>query len=44
LLELSYSVGGFMEGGFEKVAPAVEGMLTEQVARLKRYIETGKPT
>jgi uncharacterized protein YndB with AHSA1/START domain len=42
-LELGYSVGGFMEGGFEKMAPAVEGMLAEQVARLKRYIETGKP-
>lgn len=43
-LELAYSVGGFMEGGFEKMAPAVEAMLAEQVARLKRYIETGKPT
>jgi uncharacterized protein YndB with AHSA1/START domain len=43
-LELGYSVGGYMEGGFEKMAPAVEGMLTEQVTRLKRYIETGKPT
>jgi hypothetical protein len=44
LLELGYSVGGFMEGGFEKMAPAVEAMLTEQVTRLKHYIETGKPT
>jgi uncharacterized protein YndB with AHSA1/START domain len=43
-LELDYSVGGFMEGGFDKMAPAVEGMLGEQVARLKRYVETGKPT
>jgi hypothetical protein len=43
-LEMTYSVGGFMEGGFEKMAPAVEGMLAEQVGRLKHYIETGKPT
>jgi uncharacterized protein YndB with AHSA1/START domain len=43
-LELGYSVGGYMEGGFERVAPAVEGMLTEQVTRLRRYVETGKPT
>ena len=43
-LELGYSVGGFMEGGFEKMAPAVESVLGEQVSRLKRYVETGKPT
>ena len=43
-LELSYSVGGFIPGGFEKIAPAVEGMLREQLDRLKLFIETGKPT
>jgi uncharacterized protein YndB with AHSA1/START domain len=42
--ELSYSVGGFMEGGFEKIAPAVEAMLREQLDRLKMFAETGKPT
>ena len=42
--ELSYSVGGFIPGGFEKIAPAVEAMLREQVDRLKMFTETGKPT
>src|SRR5262252_2586798 len=43
-LDVSYSVGGFIPGGFEKIAPAVEGMLREQLDRLKQFIETGKPT
>ena len=43
-LELSYSVGGFIPGGFEKIAPAVEVMLREQVDRLKMFAETGTPT
>jgi uncharacterized protein YndB with AHSA1/START domain len=42
-LDLSYSVGGFITGGFEKTAPAVEGMLREQLDRLKLFVETGKP-
>ena len=42
--ELSYSVGGFIQGGFEKIAPAVEAMLREQFDRLKLFVETGKPT
>jgi uncharacterized protein YndB with AHSA1/START domain len=43
-LDLSYSVGGFIPEGFEKIAPAVEAMLREQLDRLKLFIETGKPT
>ena len=43
-LELSYGVGGFIPGGFEKMAPAVEAMLREQLDRLKLFVETGKPT
>ena len=42
-LELSYSVGGIISGGFEKMSPAVEAMLREQFDRLKLFIETGKP-
>jgi uncharacterized protein YndB with AHSA1/START domain len=38
-----YVVGGFMEGDFEKIAPAVDAMLGEQIGRLKRFVETGKP-
>lgn len=41
---LSYSVGGFFQGGFEKIAPAVEAVLGEQLRRLKLFVETGKPT
>jgi uncharacterized protein YndB with AHSA1/START domain len=43
-LQLTYSVGGFMEGEFEKIAPAVESMLSDQLNRLKLFVETGKPT
>ena len=43
-LQLSYSVGGFIDGGFEKIAPAVEGVLRGQLDRLKQFAETGKPT
>jgi uncharacterized protein YndB with AHSA1/START domain len=43
-VELSYSVGGFIQGGFEKIAPAVESMLNDQLNRLKLFVETGKPT
>jgi hypothetical protein len=42
-MELTYSVGGFFPGGFEKIAPGVEAMLGEQALRLKRVVETGKP-
>jgi hypothetical protein len=43
-IQLSYSVGGFIEGGFEKMAPAVESMLSDQLNRLKLFVETGNPT
>jgi uncharacterized protein YndB with AHSA1/START domain len=43
-VQLSYSVGGFIVGGFDKIAPAVESMLREQFERLKLFVETGKPT
>ncbi|MBZ5553759.1 MAG: SRPBCC domain-containing protein [Acidobacteriia bacterium] len=40
---LSYSVGGYMQGGFEKIAPIVDAVLGEQFNRFKTYVETGKP-
>ena len=43
-LDLLYSVGGFIPSGFEKMAPAVESMLRDQLDRLKLFVETGKPT
>ena len=42
-LDLTYSVGGFMAGGFEAIAPAVEKVVKEQADRLKRFVETGVP-
>jgi uncharacterized protein YndB with AHSA1/START domain len=43
-LDLTYDFGGYAKGGIgaEWAAP-VDGVLAEQVARLKRYVETGKP-
>jgi hypothetical protein len=41
-LQLSYSVGGYMQGGFEKMAPAVDEVLNEQIQRLKVFVEAGK--
>jgi uncharacterized protein YndB with AHSA1/START domain len=43
-IQLSYSAGGFIDGGFEKIAPAVESVLRGQLDRLKQFVETGKPT
>ncbi|KRA65845.1 ATPase [Caulobacter sp. Root655] len=38
----TYDVGGYMKGGLDKIAPAVDGVLNEQLDRLKAYVETGK--
>ncbi len=38
---LTYGVGGYMPGGFEKIALAVDGVLGEQLQRLKSFTETG---
>jgi|HubBroStandDraft_1064217.scaffolds.fasta_scaffold95850_2 uncharacterized protein YndB with AHSA1/START domain len=42
-LSLEYTLGGYIKGGFEPWSKAVDGMLSEQFARLKRFIETGSP-
>lgn len=42
LLLLDYVVGGYRAGGFDDIAPAAEGMLGEQVERLKQEVERGK--
>ncbi len=43
VLALSYSVGGFMTDGVDKMARPVDMMLGEQMTRLKSLIETGDP-
>jgi len=42
-LELIYTVGGYSPQGLGPIAQPVEGVLTEQMNRLKSYVETGKP-
>lgn len=43
-LVLTYDVGGYARGGLaETWAAPVDGVLGEAVARLKKYVETGKP-
>jgi uncharacterized protein YndB with AHSA1/START domain len=38
-----YYVGGYFPGGFDKLAPAVDEVAGAQTARLKAFVETGKP-
>lgn len=42
-LEWSYTVGGYMPGGLAAIAPAVDVVLADQLQRLKRFVETGRP-
>src|SRR5262249_24244675 len=40
---VTYTVSGYAPGkGYEELAAPVNGVLTDQFARLKRYVETGK--
>ena len=43
-LTQTYYVGGYYPGGLDKLAAPVDGVLTAQLARLKAYVETGKPS
>jgi hypothetical protein len=38
---LTYDVSGFFAGGTDKIAPAVDGVLIEQMDRLKAFTEKG---
>jgi uncharacterized protein YndB with AHSA1/START domain len=37
-----YAVGGYLDGGLDAVAPAVDRVLVEQFERLKKLVETGE--
>ena len=41
--EWSYTAGGYMPGGLAAIAPAVDAVLADQLQRLKRFVETGRP-
>jgi uncharacterized protein YndB with AHSA1/START domain len=40
---LVYTVGGYRPGGLAELAPEVDRVTSEQLERLKRYVETGSP-
>lgn len=42
-LELAYSVGGHMAVGLDRIAPAVDAVMGDQLKRLEAFVETGKP-
>jgi uncharacterized protein YndB with AHSA1/START domain len=42
-LTQTYFVGGYFPGGLGALAGPVDGVMTEQLGRLKAYVETGKP-
>jgi hypothetical protein len=42
-LEVSYAVGGYFKGGLDILSKPVDGVLLEQITRLKNYIEHGDP-
>jgi len=42
-LTMTYQVSGYQPHGLTSWTGPVDGMLTEQFARLKNYVETGKP-
>ncbi len=41
IVTLSYAVGGYMDGGLDSIAEAVNGVLVEQMASLKAFAENG---
>lgn len=42
-LTVGYRVNGSNASGLDKLAQAVDGVVGQQVQRLKRFVETGKP-
>lgn len=42
-LSLTYTAGGHSRTGFAELSKAVDGVLDEQIARLKRLVDTGTP-
>lgn len=43
VVTMQYAVGGYMDGGLDAVAPAVDAVLGEAMTRLMTYVETGSP-
>jgi uncharacterized protein YndB with AHSA1/START domain len=43
-LDVTYVVSGYFPEGMNTLASPVDGVLTEQIHRLKNYVESGSPT
>jgi hypothetical protein len=39
IVKLNYAVGGYMDGGLDSIAEAVNGVLVEQMTSLKAFVE-----
>ena len=42
-LDVTYAVGGYLAAGMNTLAGPVDSVLTEQITRLKNYVERGNP-
>ena len=42
-LEVTYTVGGYLPAGLNTWAKPVDGVLAEQLTRLKSFVERGSP-
>jgi hypothetical protein len=43
LVDFTYTVGGYLPQGLDKLAPIVDKVLVEQMSRFERFVKTGKP-
>ncbi len=43
VVDMTYSVGGYLKGGLDKIAAPVNGMLGEQIERYRRLVDNGSP-
>jgi hypothetical protein len=39
-LTLTYAVGGYLAGGLDPLAPAVDGVLLDQMSSLRAFVES----
>jgi hypothetical protein len=43
VVDFTYTVGGYVPQGLDKLAPIVDKVLVEQMGRFERFLKTGKP-
>jgi hypothetical protein len=41
-LQVTYAVGGYLPGGLNTLAGPVDAVLTQQITRLKNFVESGR--